>query len=243
VPFKGSRAAGSVLLAAHVQGPDLKLPVQRVDIGYRAIDGEGNTLLDRGTQFTIASSRETLAAPEGLRFVDRLELPRGRQEIRFAARLSDGKTGSVVAYVDVPDFTAGRIALSGLTMDTNPRPESVLFTGANATPADAAITTVRRFTPRTTVTVRGVLYADTDVSEGMLAFAATLRAEDRTMVRDGLKVAVDKTRAPEGQYPVVVELPLTDLRPGGYLFTLEARVTRGRRATVTRQVPFWIVEK
>ena len=233
--------AGSVLLVAHVHGDGLA-PGQRVDIGYRAIDGEGNALLDRRTQYLVASTRQTPATRVGLRVVDRLELPRGRHEIRFAAHLSDGRTGSVVAYVEVPDFTAGRIALSGLTMNGNAPTEPVVFTGADAVPGDGAVTTVRRFTPAATVTVRGALYADADISEGMLAFAATLRGEDGKTVRDGLKVSVDAAGMLPRQYLVVVELPLADLPPGGYLFRLDARVTRGRRATVTRQVPFWIVE-
>ena len=58
-----------------------------------------------------------------------------------------------------------------------------------------------------------------------------------------MNVSVDSAGASPGQYPVAVELPLTDLRPGGYVFTLDARVTRGRLATVTRQVPFWIVDR
>jgi VWFA-related protein len=239
VPFKGAQTAGSVLLAAHVLGEDLS-PDHRVDVGYRAIDGEGNTLLDRGTQYTLTSSPRTLTMREGLRFVDRLELPRGRHEIRFAAHLSDGRTGSVVAYVDVPDFTAGRIALSGLTMDSNGPPESTLFAGADAVPGDAAVTTVRRFTPAGTVTVRGVLYADADIAKDVLAVTATVRGEDGATVRNGLKVSVETTRAP-GDYPVLVELPLAGLRPGGYVFMLDARVTRGRGATVTRQVPFRVV--
>jgi hypothetical protein len=173
--------------------------------------------------------------------VDRLDLPRGRHEIRFAAHLSDGRTGSVVAYVDVPDFTAGRIALSGLTMATPAA--STPFTGAGAVPGDAAVTTIRQFTTAATVTVRGVLYADADVAEGMLAFTATVRGEDMKTVREGLKVSVDTGRTTPGQYPVVVELPVTDLRPGGYLFTLDAHVTRGRRSPVTRQIPFWIVDE
>ena len=242
VPFKGSRTASSVLLAAQVHGEDLKLTDQRIDIGYRAIDGEGNTLLDRRVQYTLASPPQAGAPREDLRFVDRLALPSGRYEVRFAAHVSDGRTGSVVAYVDVPDFAAGRIALSGLTMDPNPPPQSALFTGANALPGDATVTIVRRFLPRAIVTIRGVVYADTDISAGMMAFTATLRGEDGKTVRDGLKVSVASADAVPGQYAVVVELPLADLPPGSYVFTLDAQVTRGRRATVTRRVPFWIVE-
>lgn len=242
VAFKGSRTAGSILLAARVHGQDLE-PGQRVDIGYRAIDGEGHTLLDRGTQYTLTSSGRTRATPEGLRFVDRLELPRGRHEIRFAAHSSDGRTGSVVAYVDVPDFTAGRIALSGLLMRTSAPTESGLFTGPNVVPGDGAVTTVRRFMQTATVTVHGVLYADADISEGLLAFTARVRGEDGATIRDRLTVAIDRTAGTSsGRFPVVVELPLADLRPGGYLFTLEATVTKGRRAAVTRQVPFWVSE-
>ena len=239
VPFKGSGTAGSVLLAAHVRGHDPLRPDQSVDIAYRALDAEGKTLVERGTQYTLQARGEQ----KGLRFVDRLALPRGRHEIRFAAHLNDGRTGSVVAYVDVADFTAGRMALSGLTIETNAPAESALFTGADAVPGDAAVTTVRRFTPAANVIVRGVLYADADVSGGMLAFAATVRRDDGTTVRDGLNVMVDKTGAPQGQYPLVVELPLSDLRPGGYVFTLDARLIRGRRSAVTRQVPFWVVQE
>lgn len=243
IPFKGSRTAGSVLLIAQVHGQDLQLSNQGVDIGYRAIDGEGNTILDRGAHYTLESSGEAPAKGESLRFVDRLELPRGRQEIRFAAHLGGRRTGSVVAYVDVPDFTAGRIALSGLTINASAATESVTFTGADAARGDAAVTILRRFTPVMTITVRGVLYADADILGGTLAFAATLRGEDGKAVRDGLNVLVDTKGGTPGQYPVAVELPLAGLQSGGYIFTLDARVTRGRRATVTRQVPFWVGEK
>ncbi len=66
--------------------------------------------------------RAGATAPIQFELLSRLDLKPGRYELRIAASShAANAVGSVFVDVDVPDFTKGPLALSGILFDANPR--------------------------------------------------------------------------------------------------------------------------
>ena len=237
-PFKGRELAGSVLLAAAIRSHD-SLPMEGpLAIGYRVLDAEGKTVLERASERSVAAAlRDDGGARDAIRVVDRLELPKGRNEIRLAVRRSDGSLGSVVTYVDVPDFTSGRVAMSGLVLESGVASPPVL-SGRDASPGDVAVTPTRVFERDARVQAAGVLYRHTNVPWERIALSAELRDAAGTAVRRDVEAVWRSAETSSLERAFSIELPLADLPEGGYVLNVNARVDQGRRPVVSRDVPF-----
>ena len=85
---------------------------------WMAVDGDGKVRAsDRHTASIAPPISQDTA--RWIRIASRLEVPRGRYQIRIAARRSDGNAeGSVFTEVDVPDFSRG---VSAGTLSIGPR--------------------------------------------------------------------------------------------------------------------------
>jgi len=59
----------------------------------------------------LTAESRAIAARRGLRVVDRLDVPPGRHQVRFAVHQPNGKTGSVVADIEVPDYAKTPLTL------------------------------------------------------------------------------------------------------------------------------------
>jgi VWFA-related protein len=235
VPFKGADNKSSVLLAAHVNANGAESGNGRVEIGYMAIDAEAKTLLNRKKEYDVALSAA------GFDVVQRVDLPRGRQEIRFAARMPDGATGSVVTYVDVPDFSHRGPALSGLVVESA-RPAGGPLIG-DAVGVDATkLTTERRFARSGSATVRGILYTDGRKGSVAPALDAVIRNVAGAIVVDSSRLPVRTADADVDQQAFSVSLPIADLKPGSYVLTIAARKAAGKSADAERQLMFWVAE-
>jgi VWFA-related protein len=242
VPFPGLDSDGSVVVAAHVRGTAVDGDL-RADVAYRAIDAEGDTLLDRATRYEVplTSDGRARVAGDGFGFIDRVRLPRGRHEIRFAVHLDGGETGSVVTYVDVPDFTRGRAALSGLLVRSATEGSGIVFTGDGSEPEDVGITLERHFSRSSRARVHAEAYVDAEVPADRVTFAASVRPHPGQ--DEATQVAVTSTgvEASASVRLLTFDLPLSSLEPGAYVLTLDVLI-RGERRVATRQLTFWITE-
>jgi VWFA-related protein len=163
----------------------------------------------------------------------RLDLEPGRYQLRIAAQSSlQGKSGSVYCDLDVPDYSKAPVSLSGVAISAVP--------GLSSAPKDRLAsllpfvpTAEREFEAGEQVTAFLQVYQG---GNGQLA--AVVPA---TSIRDGSGAIVfEKARTLERDRfsswrsaDVHFELPISSLKPGPHLVTIEA--TLGKR-TVRRHV-------
>ena len=238
-PFKGSGERGLVLIGARLRGADLKLDAEdRVEIALLTIDTSGTVTQGPRKAFTLNLREETRAAvaSEGFHYFDRLELPVGRHEVRLAVRQPGGAIGSIVTHVEVEEFSKARLALSGIVISSastatdrilqgDPRLIEVLSRNP---------TSRRRFERNDTLTAFAEIYTEPGTRPEDVRLTATLTTARKSQVR---RDTGTQLTSEAGRVGYTLRLPLAELTPGEYVWTMEARV--GRR-TASRQVLFTI---
>ncbi len=208
---------------------------QTVEIATRALDG------DCGECRKLPSTRQTASftprAGQTARgeVLTKLNLAPGNYEIRVAATL-DGRVGSVLAHVDVPDFQKDKLAASGLLLTSNApvaTAESRLLAGL----VPVVPTAAREFSRTTLATAFMRLYQGgakvpeaVRVTATILDVANTKRLEETTLV-DPAKF----NAARSSDYRI--DVPLAKLEPGAYLLSIEASVTK---LHIKREARFWV---
>ena len=153
--------------------------------------------------------------------------------MRFGARVGD-RIGTVVAYVDVPDFGDRALALSGLLVS----PRSGGTAPIGLVPALAE----RQFRATQTLNVTGVLYTRRNVPIDRVAVDVAVRdAEGKTVLATsneagGLPTDDLKDRR------FSVDVPLSQLTPGTHVLNVRAYVRGDERNAATREVAFSITD-
>jgi VWFA-related protein len=175
---------------------------------------------DRGRVFQIAS---------------RLELPRGRHDVRVAVEDSTtGRKGSVYTTVDVPNFDGDDLALSGFVVGAAPAPPlAPPQTFSNLLPI--VPTAVRAFTRTSRAGAFVRVYQggrnvprDVAMKVQLVGIANTPIIEEASTLPSARFVS-----ARSADY--IIELPLSTLTPGPYLLTLTAA---SEDKTVVRHLRF-----
>jgi len=238
-PFKGTSRNGSVLLDAQLRGTDLALGSREpIEIAFQAMTTEGKISPGGFKVFTLDFSPEShgVILRTGIRVIDRIELPRGRHQVRFAVHQPNGKTGTVVADVEIPDFS-GPLVMSGVvlgsqetaahrTLMSDVRLKSILGSDPTA---------VRRFDVRDVISAFAEVYTDLRQSQSVRVTARLTTASGKSV--DTLESSVVQDDEP-GRTGYVTRIRLADLKPGDYVLTFEAR---RERLSATRHVPFAVI--
>jgi hypothetical protein len=237
-PFKGDGLTGSVVLGAQLRGADLVLGGSHpIEVAFQGTTTEGaitpGAFKVLALDF-IAASRIDIER-RGLRVVDRIALPKGRHQVRFAVHQPSAKTGSVVADVEVPDFKVA-LTMSGVVFASAERAQdrSLMSDDRLKAVLGSDPTAVRRFARRDVITAFAEVYANPERPE---VARVTARV---TPVKGGRARTPEITMAPgePGRMGYVMRLRLADLSPGEYVLTVAATSQRGE---VTRQVPFTVI--
>ncbi|HEX5107975.1 MAG TPA: VWA domain-containing protein [Vicinamibacterales bacterium] len=245
--FRGTKNAASVLVSAQFGGRALRLGANdQVEVSYQPIDRQGK--LGKGFRkvFTLnlKPDSRTIAEQSGLRFVDRLELPPGRHELRLAASQPTGSTGSVVAQIEVPDFTKEPLMLSGVVIASRNAgvPQQLLLSEPRVSKTlRVDPTAVRRFTRDDELTAFAEAYVNGSGSPENVEVSYTITSESgAVLVTAPGRTVDDGAPADPRRAAYSGRLPLTVLAPGNYV--LLARAT-ARGNSVTRQVPITVVSR
>jgi VWFA-related protein len=241
-PFKGAGGNGSVLLGAELRGADLALGAnETIEIAYQGTTAEGKVTPGEFKVFTLDFTPESRVAIEqtGIRFIDWLDLPQGRHQVRFAVHQPNGKTGSVVADVEIPDYGAP-LVMSGVVMGSQETASERTFLSDPRlkTLLSSDPTTARRFSRRDAISAFAEVYWDPrsrSLAEDFEVSASLTTADGANAHRP----TVSAIPGEPGRMGYVMRIRAADLTPGDYVLTLEA--SSGRRQA-TRQVPFAVVE-
>jgi VWFA-related protein len=243
-PFKGTNTPGTVVVGAHINGEELSsIGDDVLEVAYQVIDAEGRTVTTRAMDYALPVDADQRAKirTNGVQFIDTLALKRGRFEIRLAAGQRGGNVGSIVTYVDVPDFHAGRLSMSGLLVRSNGTSSPIRLGKLAEPPAGVDATSIREFPSAARLIISGAVYSDADISPDTIALDASIRDANGNLVRDGVPgLLIRERRTAIGERSVEVDASLQGLRPGSYVFRLSARLTTRSRVTAERAFPLRI---
>jgi VWFA-related protein len=235
-PFRSANGA-SVLVSAQLRGADLALGAgEPIELAYQPINTEGHQ--SRGAYHLIKLDLTTesrgAVLRRGLRVVDRLDVPAGRHQVRFAAHQPNGKTGSVLVDIDVPDYAKAPVTLSGVAI------ASAQSAGDRALLRDERLETVLGGAPtaRRRFARGDVIAAYVEVYVGgstLIRDVLPMAALETSTGRRLRGIPLVPTATQPGQLAFTARLPLADVSRGDYVLNIEARMTR---QTVNRRVPF-----
>jgi VWFA-related protein len=239
-PFRGSVGERVVVIGGQISGALQLAPDDQVMVAYQVMR-EGRMVTGEYQVFTLNLQPETRQRVEerGLRWINRLALPPGRYELRLVADQENGRLGSLVVPVEVPEFADLSISgvvlgAAGADLDIDLRDDAgmrrVLGAGATA---------LRSFQQGDVVTAFFEVYA-ADRQARPDDFTVTGVVTDR----EGREVKRE-TAGPAREQPFppgdargsgfTLEIVLTDLQPAEYILTVEAS---WRGDSARRLVPF-----
>jgi VWFA-related protein len=155
----------------------------------------------------------------------RLDLPPGRYEVRVAIDSSaTGTTGSAYTTVVVPDFSREPLSLSGLVIARgarSPAPGGVLTSLVPLVP-----TTVREFARSAAAVAFARIYQGGKQPVASVRVSARIVNETDRSVFERTSTLAPQSFGATRSADYRLDLPLADLEPGRYLFTVE--VTAGK---------------
>lgn len=241
-PYRGNDAGTSVVVGGRISG-GLRLGASdTIALSYQVFTLDGKVHTGAYKVFTLNLREQSRDTTEkvGLRFVERITLPKGRYELRLVADQPGGSLGSIVTTIDVPQFDE-RLSISGVTL-------AAASTSAHMTLyEDAALrealgmtpTPMRRFPPGDVVAAFVEVYSnDSRAIDEDLAVSGivTTRAGEEVALEPASRTAT--AVAQPGRWGYTIELPLVGFDPGDYVLTVEAAFRGQESERVRRQIPF-----
>ena len=248
--FKGAAKEASVVVIVQAPGKDLQF-VQKgdrfedsVELSVVAIDKIGRT---RGGERTVidmplSQKMQAFVGQTGLVFPIRLTLPAGQYQLRIAGRdAGSEKVGSVHYELEVPDFTAAPLAMSGLVLTAaeagqvpNPRPDEDLKKLLPASPI-----TTREFGASDELAILAEVYDNKIGQPHKVRLTTTVLADDgRAIVTQNDERSTSEFEGTRGGFGYTPKIPLRGLAAGLYVLRVEARSTLDADTVVTREIQF-----
>jgi VWFA-related protein len=243
-PFKGAGSTASILLGVELPGRNLPLDGGALELSFIAIDGHGKVHTGRTDRMTLKLAPENRARVEehGMRVLNRLSLAAGRYQLRVATLdVNGGAAGSVLYDIDVPDYEARGLSMSGLSLAATSG--TAMLMARNDEEIRKVLPTSpvaqRAFSSNDELTVYAEVYETAGVPPHKVEITSTLTSDAGTALfrmaqeRDGAELQGAGFRH-------VVRIPLTDMPAGRYVVTVEARSRVPGPEPVRREVPIQV---
>ena len=268
-PYKATGNKSTVALAVEIDVSALTAQTQTnarasdIEISYLATDATGKVRPGRRHTANLAvkgdvpnsqvrlkpdptgnSEVRLKPDPTSVRLLSQFELPDGRYQLRVAAG-SATNAGSVVYDLEVPDFTKGPLALSGVSL-TSTAAAAVTTVKPHDPLADvlpAPLTATREFASTEELVLFAEVYdnrkADKQASPDAIEFTAALMTERGRILRAPNPESRPSSapRRKSGGHGFTVRLPLEGLGPGPYVILVEAHSGGADAPTVSRRIP------
>lgn len=244
-PYKGTAPNASVVLALEMRVEDFKFTERnnvfsdRVEVVFTSVDGKGTIRPGDRHVLSLDLRPETLAVTRerGLRVVSEIMLPPGRYQLRAAAAEEGaGRTASILYDLEVPDFYAPGLSMSGLSLSSalasagpTVKPKDPLGTVLPGPPA-----TLREFEQRDQVALFAEFYENLrNAPPHMVDVSTTMRDEaGRVVFEHREERSSTDLQGASGGYGYGIQIPLRDIAPGTYLLRVEGR-SRADNARIT----------
>jgi VWFA-related protein len=188
---------------------------------------------------TIPARTPGDARRNGAQLLTKTELDPGRYQLRIAVGTAQ-RGGSVIYDLDVPDFSKKALSMSSLVLRGADRPAGVSLPKGDPLEALAqrGPTVERIFENNDFVSAYAEIYEDPGRRPHDVEVKATLRSEGGEVIPvASATVSSEALKKTANMLRVEPQLPLRDLQPGRYVFSLEATSSAGGNS-VTRSVPF-----
>ena len=249
-PFKGAAPNASVLFGVEMRGRDLRLAnSDRLQLSYYAIDAQGKVRGGSTDAMTMSLKPETKARIEqqGVRMLNRLDLPPGRYQLRFAAHDSGGgAVGSVLYDLEVPDFAKSPISMSGIALTSQAgslrptvRPDEQLRGVLPAPPI-----ALRTFPQDDEVALFAEIYDNSASTPHKVDITSTVTTDEgKVLFKTEEERDSSDLGGKTGGYGYTTRIPMKDLAPGPYVLAVSARSRVSPNPTVQRQVRFYVAGK
>jgi VWFA-related protein len=235
-PFKGTAPNATVLVSAELDvrgltfAPANGTSNNRLGIVLTVVDADGKVRVNERSNIDLTLTAPTLsrAIERGFRVTSAMNVPPGKYRVRLSVAEQNGKAGSVVQDVAVPDFTAQPLVMSGLTVSS--------ASGAQAPTArlkDDPITQVlmtvptamREFARDDRLLVFAEVYENArNTQPHAVELVTEVRADGGTVVFNSREQrSSTELQGGRGGYGYRTEVPLGELAPGLYVVHVEAR--------------------
>jgi hypothetical protein len=247
-PFKGSGRDSNVAIAIELDAARLNLIKGaatldgQVDVAAAAVNAGGKVFQGERHRLKLALKPETheTAREYGFRVLVEMSLPPGRYQLRAAAGDVNGSTaGSVIADLEVPDFTKPPIIMSGVILTSKAAAGVVTsepkFSIGEVLPGPP--TTRREFSRGDSLAAYAEVYENgRNRTPHTVSLKADLRTDEGRIVQTvSQQRSSTELQGKSGGYGFRPELSL-DVDPGIYVIHLEAQANIADRPTVTRRV-------
>ena len=213
---------------------------ESLEIASAATDSKGKVLMgERHTaNLTLKPDTYQRAKERGFRVVTQVNLPPGRYQLRLAAGNKNGKAGSVIYDLDVPEFYKESFVMSGVALTA---------ASASLTPTVNAKNPLGDFLPGPPIAAREFAVGDTLMffaefyenganNPHTVDLKAELRSEGGRVVLEAAEERSSSEVRGGGGYGFAGRLPLTDVEPGLYVLHIEGRSRAGRDAAASRDI-------
>jgi VWFA-related protein len=242
-PFKGTAPNASVLFGVEMRGRDLRLQnADKLQLSYYAIDAQGKVRGGDTAAITMNLRPETKTriAEYGVRMLNRMDLPPGRYQMRFAAHDSGGgAVGSVLYDLDVPDFAKAPISMSGIALTSQAgaarptvRADEQLRGVLPASPV-----ALRTFPQDDEVVLFAEIYDNSASSPHKVDITTTVTTDEgKVMFKTDEERDSSDLGGKSGGYGFTTKIPMKDLAPGPYVLTVAARSRVSPNPSVQRQI-------
>jgi hypothetical protein len=189
---------------------------------------------------SLQKARYERAARGGLRIISELQLPYGRYQLRVSAGNTEGRAGSVIYDIEIPDFSKMPLTMSGVALTTGseaPDGVTIRLAAPLARELPGSMIATREFSAAERVALFVEVYENRKSAAHMIDFTAELRAEGGRVVR----AVTDQRSSTElkgnaGGYGFTPVLPLDGAAPGLYVVHVQAQSSLGDRPTVSRDI-------
>ena len=247
-PFKGRGKNASIAIALRIDPDGLGLEksdsgaaTAPLEVRVMATDVSANVVPHGRLAGTVTIPPNSRAGVErsGLRVLTKTELKPGRYQLRVAVG-NEQRGGSVLIDLDVPDFSKKDLLMSGLVVRGSEKTAGVFLPKGDPLQALAVRgpTTERVFTNSDSVSVYAEIYRDPGNRPSQIAVNASLRSETGQVIPvASATVSSEDLKKTGNVLRVEPQLPLGELPPGRYVFSLEAKSSAGGD-TFERSVPF-----
>ena len=247
-PFKGTSPNASVLVGVELRGRDLTLEGNaKVEVSFMAVDAMAKVYGARNDSFTMNLRQETRTRVEqsGVRVLNRLDLPAGRYQLRIAARdAAKALMGSVVYDLEVPDYFKEPFGISGLVLTS--LGSGVMVTSKQDEQLRAVMPAppiaARTFTQSDEIALFAEVYDNQGGSPHKVDILTSVRTDEgRVLYKYEESRDSSEWQGGKGGFGYTARVPLSDIPPGSYVLTVEARSRLGQNPTGTRQVTFTVL--
>ena len=246
-PFKGEGRDAAVALAVEFDAARLGLTETgtavegEIEVALVAVSAAGKVYTGerQRAQLTLKPDTYERAKASSVRMLAQVTLPPGRYQLRVAGGNIAGRAGSVMADLEVPDFTRGPLVMSGVALTSVGATQAITAASKNPLAAllPAPATAAREFATGDRLALYAEVYENLRTrATHTVSLKAELRTDDGRVIQmvDENHSSAD-LRGASGGYGFRAELPL-DVDSGIYVIHVEARANIEDQPTVSRDI-------